>query len=255
MNNITIQTIISVHHWTNTLFSFKCTRDYGLRFNNGQFVMVGLKVNSKKIMRAYSIVSANYEEYLEFLSIKVEHGELTSYLKKIKTGDKIFIGTKATGTLIFNNLIPGKILWLLCTGTGIAPFISIIKDLDIYNFYEKIILIHTCRFINELAYRKYITEDLCKHQYLGEKIKKNLIYYPTVTREKFKHYGRFTDMIKSKKIFEDLKISSFLLQRDRFMICGSPHMIKDTRKLLNLFSFKESKNNLGHFLIENAFIN
>lgn len=255
MNALTIQTILSIHHWTDTLFSFTCTRDPGLRFANGQFVMVGLKVNGKPLMRAYSIASANYEEHLEFLSIKVQDGPLTSRLQHLKIGDQVLIGKKPAGTLVSDNLLPGKTLWLLSTGTGLAPFMSVIKDSDVYDRYEKVVLTHTCRFINELAYKEYIVENLCNHEYLGESVRKKFVYYPTVTRETFKNRGRITELIKTKQLFKDLNLPSFSKENDRIMLCGSPYMLRDTRTLLDGFGFKEgSSNDPSHYVVEKAFV-
>ena len=255
MSNLTHQTVLSVHHWTDTLFSFTCTRDPALRFENGQFTMVGLEVAGKPLIRAYSMASANYEEHLEFLSIKVQDGPLTSRLQHLKVGDQVLIGKKPTGTLMADNLLPGKTLWLLSTGTGLAPFMSIIKDPDVYERYEKVVLTHTCRFVDELAYKEYITEDLHNHEYLGEVVREKLVYYPTVTRETFQNRGRITELIDTKKLFEDLDVQPFSVERDRVMLCGSPHMLRDTRELLDSLGFKEGSNNEpGHYVVEKAFV-
>ncbi|HJU50635.1 MAG TPA: ferredoxin--NADP reductase, partial [Pseudogulbenkiania sp.] len=180
MATLTSEKVLSVHHWNDTLFSFTCTRDPGLRFINGQFVMIGLEVNGKPLIRAYSVASANWEEHLEFYSIKVPNGPLTSRLQSIKPGDNVVISGKPTGTLVQDNLLPGaKNLYLLSTGTGLAPFMSIIKDPEVYDRYEKIVLIHGVRWVSELGYYDYITKELPEHEYLGELVKEKLIYYPT----------------------------------------------------------------------------
>lgn len=255
MSNLNPQSVLSVHHWTNTLFSFTCTRDSALRFENGQFTMVGLEVDGKPLTRAYSLASANYEEHLEFLSIKVQDGPLTSRLQHLKVGDPVLIGKKPTGTLVTDNLQPGKTLWLLSTGTGLAPFMSIIKDPDVYDRFDKIVLTHTCRFVDELAYKDFITEHLPAHEHLGELIQEKLVYYPTVTREEFANRGRITELIETKKLFADLDMTPFTLENDRVMLCGSPHMLRDTRQILDEMGFLEGSNNRpGHYVVEKAFV-
>ncbi|CAM2138383.1 Ferredoxin--NADP reductase [Pararobbsia alpina] len=255
MSNLNEQTVLSVHHWTDTLFSFTCTRDSSFRFENGQFTMVGLEVDGKPLLRAYSLASANYEENLEFLSIKVPDGPLTSRLQHLKEGDKVLIGKKPVGTLVVDNLLPGKNLWLLSTGTGLAPFMSVIKDPEVYERYERVILTHTCRFVDELAYKEFITDHLPQHEHLGDLIREKLTYYPTVTRESFQTRGRITDLIQTGKVFEDLGLPPFSLEDDRMMLCGSPHMLKDTRELLTQMGFDEGSNNEpGHYVVEKAFV-
>ena len=247
--------VLSVKHWTDTLFSFTCTRDSAFRFENGQFTMVGLEVDGKPLLRAYSLASANYEEHLEFLSIKVQDGPLTSRLQHLKVGDPVLIGKKPVGTLVADNLLPGKTLWLLSTGTGLAPFMSIIKDPDVYDRFDKIVLTHTCRFVDELAYKDFITEHLPAHEHLGELIQEKLVYYPTVTREEFANRGRITDLIETKKLFADLDVAPFSVENDRVMLCGSPHMLRDTRQLLDEMGFQEGSNNHpGHYVVEKAFV-
>lgn len=204
MSNLTQQTVLSIHHWTETLFSFTCTRDRSFRFDNGQFTLVGLEVDNKPLVRAYSMASANYEETLEFLSIKVQDGPLTSRLQHVQVGDSVYISKKSTGTLIADSLLPGSTLWLLSTGTGLAPFMSIIKDPEIYSRYKRIVLTHTCRFIDELAYKEYITQSLPQDEHIGQLIRDQLVYYPTVTRESFHNRGRITDLIQEGKLFEDV---------------------------------------------------
>ena len=255
MSNLNQQTVLSVHHWTDTLFSFTCTRDASFRFDNGQFTMVGLEVDGKPLIRAYSMASANYEENLEFLSIKVQDGPLTSRLQHLKVGDQVLIGKKPTGTLVVDNLLPGKVLWLLSTGTGLAPFMSVIKDPEVYDRYDRVVLTHTCRFIDELAYKEYITQSLPNHEHIGDLIREKLVYYPTVTRQEFANRGRITDLIENGKLFEDLGLAPFSVENDRIMLCGSPHMLKDTRDLLNARGFDEgSHSKPGHYVIEKAFV-
>ena len=190
MSALNTETILSVHHWNDTLFSFRTTRDQALRFVNGQFVTIGLEVEGRPRMRAYSIASANYEEHLEFFSIKVPNGPLTSLLQHLKPGDKLLVSKKPTGTLVLRDLKPGKRLFLFATGTGLAPFMSLIHDPETYERFEKVILIHGVRWTTELAYHDYIEQDLKEHEYLGDEIRDKLIYYPTVTREPFRNEGR-----------------------------------------------------------------
>ena len=217
--------------------------------------MMGLPQEDRPLMRAYSIASANYEDELEFFSIKVPDGALTSQLKNVVVGDKILLSKKPTGTLLRENLLPGKNLYLLSTGTGLAPFISIIKDPEIYENFDNIILTHGVRYVSELAYSETISEVLPNDEFLGEEIRKKLIYYPTVTREEYKNQGRLTELMTSGKLFKDIGLPSFDTETDRFMICGSPAMLKDCCAILNERGFKESRRGeKGHFVIERAFV-
>ncbi|GLK67174.1 ferredoxin--NADP reductase [Hansschlegelia plantiphila] len=247
--------VTQVHHWTDTLFSFKTTRDPTFRFRNGEFTMIGLEVDGRPLVRAYSVVSANYEEELEFFSIKVQNGPLTSRLQHLKVGDPIIVGKKPTGTLVLDNLLPGENLYLLGTGTGLAPFMSIIKDPETYERFRKVVLVHGVRQVNELAYGDTITEALPKDELIGELISNGLIYYPTVTREPFRNTGRITDLMKSGKLFADIGLPPMSIERDRFMLCGSPEMIRDTRQLLVDGGYVEGNHGeAGHFVIEKAFV-
>ena len=248
--------VLHVHHWNDTLFSFKTTRDPALRFHNGHFVMIGLEVNGKPLMRAYSIASSNYEEHLEFLSIKVQDGPLTSRLQHLKEGDPILISKKPVGTLIADDLLPGKNLYLFGTGTGLAPFMSIIKDPDIYEKFEKVVLVHGVRQVNELAYANYIEDELPNNEYFGDMVRGKLIYYPTVTREPFRNQGRLTDLIVSGKLTEDVGLPPLNPETDRAMLCGSPSMLADTAALLDARGFVVSPGvgQPGHYVIERAFV-
>ena len=181
--------VLTVHHWTDSLFSFTTTRDPSLRFSNGHFTMIGLRLDGKPLLRAYSIASANYEEHLEFLSIKVPDGPLTSRLQHIKPGDTVVVGRKPTGTLLIDYLLPGKRLYLLGTGTGLAPYLSIVRDPETYEKFEEVIVVHGVREVKELAYRQFLTETLPEHEFLGDMVKQQLRYYPTVTREAFENQG------------------------------------------------------------------
>ena len=247
--------VLSVHHWTDTLFSFTTTRDSALRFSNGHFTMIGLKQpNGKPLLRAYSIASANYEEHLEFLSIKVQDGPLTSQLQHIKEGDTIIVGKKPTGTLLIDYLLPAKNLYLLGTGTGMAPWMSIIRDPETYERFEKVVLVHGVRFINELAYRDYITKELPEHEFLGEIVREQLVYYPTVSREPFEREGRITTLIESGQMARELGLPELNPETDRVMICGSPHMLRDLKALCEARGFKEGNTTTpGDFVIERAF--
>ena len=248
--------ILSVHHWNDTLFSFKTTRQDGLRFENGQFVMIGLEVDGRPLARAYSVASPNYDEHLEFLSIKVQNGPLTSRLQHIKVGDELLVSRKPTGTLVIHDLKPAKNLYLFSTGTGLAPYMSLIQDIEVYDRFEKVILVHGVRKINDLAYKDFIENDLPNNEFFGEEIRNQLIYYPTVTRESFKNEGRLTDLIKSGKLFDDIGLSKMNPIEDRAMICGSPEMLKDTQDLLDSMDFKVSPRigEPGDYVIEHAFV-
>lgn len=256
MSKFSSETILSVHHWNDSLFSIKTTREDSLRFENGQFVMIGLEVDGLPLTRAYSIASPNYEEHLEFFSIKVPNGPLTSRLQHVKVGDKLLVGRKPTGTLVIHDLKPGKHLYFLSTGTGLAPFMSLIQDIEVYDRFEKVILVHGVRTVSELAYAEFITQTLPQHEFLGEEVSKKLIYYPTVTREPFKNQGRLTDLIENGKLFTDIGLPPLNPAEDRVMICGSPQMLKDTENLLDARGFQVSpKIGIpGDYVIEKAFV-
>jgi ferredoxin--NADP+ reductase len=255
MSSLSRARVTSVHHWNDTLFSFTTSRDPGLRFKNGHFIMIGLEHEGRPLMRAYSIASANYEEELEFFSIKVENGPLTSKLQHIKPGDEIFVSSKPTGTLVLDHLLPGRNLYLLSTGTGLAPFISIIKDPETYAHYDKVILTHGVRYVSELAYQQLITEELPNNEFFGDEVQQKLIYYPTVTREPYRNQGRLTDLMESGKLFSDVGLPAFDLEQDRFMLCGSPSMLKDLTAILDARGFEEARHgDRGHYVIERAFV-
>lgn len=256
MSNLNIERVLSVHHWNDTLFSFKTTRDPGLRFRNGQFVMIGLEVEGRPLMRAYSIASPNYEEELEFFSIKVDNGPLTSRLQHLKEGDSLMISKKPTGTLVLDDLRPGKHLYLLSTGTGLAPFMSVIQDPETYERFEKVILVHGVRHVSEVAYEDFITNQLPQNEYFGDAVRDKLIYYPTVTREPFRNQGRMTDLMRSGKLFADIGLPPINPQDDRAMLCGSPSMLEETSQVLDSFGLRVSPRmgDPGDYLIERAFV-
>ena len=246
--------VLSVHHWTDRLFTFTTTRDPALRFSNGHFTMLGLRVAGKPLLRAYSIASANYEEHLEFFSIKVDEGPLTSKLQHIQPGDSIIIGRKPTGTLVIDYLLPGRRLYMLATGTGLAPFLSIVRDPETYERFEQIILVHGVRQVDELAYHDLLLEHLPAHEFLGDMVTSKLRYYPTVTRESFRTMGRIPELIETGKLFADLDVPPFDPAADRVMICGSPGMLRDLKQMLSVRGFKEGNTSKpGDFVIERAF--
>jgi len=267
MRNTITEKVTKVHHWNDTLFSFKTTRGSSFTFENGQFVMIGLEVDGRPLLRAYSIASANYEEELEFFSIKVPDGALTSRLQKIQVGDELTLTTRATGTLVPGYLKPGKHLYLLSSGTGLAPFMSIIKDPFIYDAYEKVILVHSVRYVSELAYRDEIEKQLPENEYFGEEVKKKLLYYPTVTREDFQyqsadetmdndsHHTRITTLLSSGELTKTLGLPDINTDDDRFMICGNNDMLQDLMNILDERGFaKATSRSLGEYVIEQAFI-
>ncbi len=248
------ENVLSVHHWTDNLFSFKTTRDSSFRFRNGEFVMLGLDNGQRPLLRAYSIASANYESNLEFFSIKVPDGPLTSRLQHLKEGDEVILGRKTTGTLVIDNLRSGRNLYLIGTGTGLAPYLSVIKDPETYEKFEKIVLLHGCRRVSELAYGEMITETLPNDEMLGEVVTNQLIYYPTVTRDPFRNRGRITDLITSGKLFEDTSLQPLDAASDRVMICGSPALLTDMKNLLLAKGFVEGNHGEeGDFVVEKAF--
>ncbi len=255
MSNFYEERVLSVHHWTESLFSFTTTRDTSFRFKNGRFTMIGLKVGEKPLLRAYSLASTNYDEELEFFSIKVADGPLTSRLQNLEVGDPIIVGRKAVGTLVLDNLKDGKRLFLLGTGTGLAPFLSLIRDPETYERYQQVVLVHGCRQVAELAYGERIRSELPQDEFLGETIRSQLTYYPTVTREPFRNRGRITDLITSGRLFSDIGQPGFDPEGDRFMLCGSPQMLVDLKAIFVGQGLTEGNHGEpGDYVIEKAFV-
>src|SRR3954451_3549641 len=250
-----VETVTWVQHWTQSLFSFRTTRDPSLRFSSGQFVMVGLTVNDKPLVRAYSIASPSWHEELEFYSIKVADGPLTSRLQKIQVGDQVLIGRKPTGTLVLDGLRPGKRLYMLGTGTGLAPWLSLARDPEVYDRFEQVIVTHTVREVADLNYRELLSGALAQDELLGELIAPKLKYYPTVTREPFQTEGRITDLIASGQLFRDLGLPPFDPAVDRVMLCGGPSVLADLKQQLVDLGYEEgSISSPGDFVLERAFV-
>ena len=253
--NVHVETVVSVRHYTDRLFSFRVTRPQSFRFRSGEFVMIGLPNAEKPVFRAYSIASSAWDEELEFFSIKVPDGPLTSHLQKIQPGDRILMRQKATGTLVVDALTPAKRLFMISTGTGIAPFASLIRDPDTYEKFEQIILTHTCRDRAELTYGIELIENLASDPLIGELTQGRVTHYATTTREVTPRMGRITRLIENGRFFEDLGIAPFSTETDRVMICGSMNMINDVKALVEGFGFREgSLSQPGDFVVERAFV-
>ncbi len=260
------QTVLDVRHWTDEYFSFTTTRSDGFRFDSGQFVMIGLQLphaagGTRPLLRAYSIASASWEEQLEFFSIKVPDGALTSRLKDIRPGDEVLVGRKPTGTLLVHDLHPGRNLYLLGTGTGFAPWLSIVRDPATYERFERVVLCHGVRMARDLAYREHVTVELPRHALLGELLRDRLLYYPAVTREDHafggsRHRGRLTDLVASGQMMRDLALPPLDATCDRAMLCGSPAMLEDFRALLDGRGFSASPRIgvPGDYVFERAFV-
>jgi ferredoxin/flavodoxin---NADP+ reductase len=255
MSNLNQERVLGVHHWNDSLFSFTTTRNPGFRFRNGHFVMIGLEIEGRPLLRAFSMASANYDEHLEFYSIKIPDGALTSRLQHIEPGSEVLVGRKPTGTLLIDNLLPGKRLYLMATGTGLAPFMSIIRDPATYERFEHVVVAHGVRRVSDLGYRGYIEDELPRHELVGDQVKAQLRYYPTVTREEFRNTGRVTDLADNGKLTADLGLPALSAADDRVMICGSPGMLKDMVTMLEARGFAEGNTDeAGSYLIERAFV-
>jgi ferredoxin--NADP+ reductase len=253
--NLQHEKVVAIRHWNDRLFSFRTTRRADFRFESGQFVMLGLEVGGRPLLRAYSIASASYAEYLEFFSIKVENGPLTSVLKRVEPGDAVLVGQKPTGTLLIDNLRPGRNLYLVATGTGLAPFLSIIQEPAVYERFEKVVVAHGCRYHNELAYADFISSDLGENELIGECAKDRLLYYPSVTREPSPGQPRLTELFSSGRVTSDLDLPPLDAKADRFMLCGSTAMLADMRAMLAAWRFSEgSQASAGEHVYEKAFV-
>jgi len=255
VSNFNVETVTAVRHWNDTLFSFTTTRDSGFRFSNGHFTMIGLEVDARPLVRAYSIVSANHEDHLEFFSIKVQDGPLTSRLQHLRAGDPILVSRKPTGTLVLDNLLPGRNLYLLGTGTGLAPFLSIIRDPQTYERFERVILAHGVRSVSELAYAELLTRELPRNEFFGEAVREKLLYYPTVTREAFRNRGRLSRLLEEGRLAFELGLPEPCPADDRFMLCGSPAMLGELSAILDGRGFSEARHGeAAHYVIERAFV-
>ena len=253
------ETVLWVKHWTDRLFSFAITRPDSFRFRSGEFVMIGLPSENggKPVLRAYSIASPAWSETLEFLSIKVADGPLTSRLQHIQPGDIVLMGKKPTGTLVLDAVKGGKRLFLFGTGTGLAPWLSVARDPDAYSRFEHVYVCHGVRQVNELAYRDLFTSEIHDDPLVGDEARAQLTYYPTVTREPFERQGRFPDLINSGQIFRDLGLPGdrFNPEDDRIMLCGSMEFIKDMAAVMEGQGLTEGSNaEPGDYVLERAFV-
>ena len=254
------QTVLDVKHWTDRLFSFRVSRPQSLRFRSGEFVMIGrLKDDGKPLLRAYSIASPAWDDELEFYSIKVQDGPLTSRLQHIKSGDQIILRPKPVGTLVHDALLPGNRLWFFATGTGIAPFASLIREPQTYEDYDQIILTHTCREVAELEYGRQLVDqvknDELMAELVGAKNLQKLVYYPTTTREDSPKMGRITTLIKDGTLFGDLDVTDFGPHKDRAMVCGSIGLNTDIKEILESYGLREGANSEpAEYVVEKAFV-
>jgi ferredoxin/flavodoxin---NADP+ reductase len=250
------QTVTQVTHWTDRLFSFRVTRPQSLRFRSGEFVMIGLMGDTgKPLLRAYSIASPSWDEELEFYSIKVPDGPLTSKLQHIKVGDEIILRPKPVGTLVHDALLPGSRIWFLATGTGLAPFASLMRDPETYEKYDQVIMMHTCREVAELEYGRQLVESLKDDPLIGELVGDKLMYYPTTTREASARMGRITDNLTSGKVFADLGLAPMDPEEDRAMVCGSLAFNHDVKAVLEKFGLREGANSEPlEYVVEKAFV-
>lgn len=254
-DGVFVETVTAVEHYTDHLFKFRMTRPPGFRFRSGEFAMIGLVVNGNPVYRAYSIASPSWDDELEFFSIKVPQGPLTSRLQGVRPGDSVLMRKKPTGTLVLDALKPGKRLYMLSTGTGIAPFASLIRDPEIYEIFDEVVLTHTCRTVAELRYGFQLLDEIKGSEILSELVGSKLAHYPTTTREPFSYQGRITDLIRTGRLFADLGVPAFDPASDRVMICGSSEMLRDTKALLEDAGLTEGANNRpAEFVIERAFV-
>jgi len=253
--SVSQETVLSVKHWTDRLFSFRISRPAAFRFRSGEFVMLGLFNEGKPLLRAYSIASPAWDEELEFFSIKVPDGPLTSRLQHVRPGDKILLGRKPTGTLTLDALTPAKKLYMFSTGTGIAPFVSLIRDPETYEKFDNVVLTHTCRTVAELQYGYDVVGSLKEDPLIGEFVEGRLIHDTSVTQDEYHRTGRITTRIESGSLFQEIDTAPLHPETDRVMICGSMDMLKDTATLVESFGFTEGSNATpGDYVIEKAFV-
>ncbi len=249
------ETVTAVQHYTDRLFRFRITRPASFRFRSGEFVMIGLPNAERPVYRAYSIASPSWDEEIEFFSIKVPDGPLTEHLQKIRVGDTVLMRKKPTGTLVNDALLPGRRVYMFSTGTGIAPFASLIRDPETYEKFDEVILTHTCREVAELGYGVELVRNLLDDPLVGDLARGRLRHYATVTREPYPVTGRITDLMASGKLFADLGVPPISPESDRGMICGSMAMLQDTRAALDGFGLVEGSNTRpGTFVVERAFV-
>ncbi len=250
------ETVLSVTHWNDSYFSLTTTRDPGLRFVNGQFVMLGLPVDGRLVRRAYSIASANWDEHLEFFSIKVPGGAFTTRLAMVRPGDRIHVSRKPVGTLVIDDLRPGRRLWLLATGTGLAPFLAIVRDPETWERFEEVFVVHGVRRVDDLAYRALFEHDLAAHECLGELVRGRLRYVPVVSREPFPRQGRITRLLHDGALEASVPTTPIDSANDRLMLCGGPSMLADLRALLDARGFNASPSQgvAGDYVFERAFV-
>ena len=249
------ETVLEVKHYTDRLFHFRTTRSSGTRFRDGEFLMIGLEADGKPLLRAYSVASPNYEDYMEWFSIKVPDGPLTSRLQHMNVGDEVITNTKAVGTLVMDNLKSGRNLYMLATGTGVAPFMSLVRGLETYEKYEKVILLWSTREVKELAFMDML-ENLNNHPVWGEVTQGNFLFYPSVTREDFKNTGRITDAIFNGSVYDKLGVPVFDKNQDSAMICGSMDMNMEFKRYFEdkLGCVEGSSNTPGDFVLEKSFV-
>lgn len=256
MSRIVIQKVLSVNHWDDNVFSFKTTRDVGLRFKNGESIKLGVSGETNPLLRTYSIASPNYENYLEFFSSKSSDDELSWRLQNLQPGDDIYISSSSYDGLVIDKLRPGKHLYLIATGTGLAPFMSIAFDPKTYENFQRVILFHGVNHASELAYRDLLENQIINNPYIGALAKEKFTYYPSVTREPFKNQQRITQLIESNKLFKDIGLNALDANDDRLMLCGNPGMLTDMQKILSQlgFSKSDSPDEPGDYLMEKSFI-
>ena len=256
------QTVTEVEHYTDSLFRFRVTRPASLRFRSGEFVMIGLMGNphpetgkQKPLLRAYSIASPAWDDTLQFYSIKVDNGPLTNRLQHIKVGDQVILKPKSVGTLVHDALTPANRIWFFSTGTGIAPFASLLREPETYERFDQVILTHTCRDVADLKFGKELIAETKTDILVGEEAQQKLHYYPTTTRETSKKMGRITSLLEDRSLLVDLGVTDFNATNDRAMVCGSIGLNTDMKRILENYGLREGANSdPGDYVIEKAFV-